>query len=144
MYKQSQDPQDWTPETQLRVAEVADKILIAWRRIDICKKYSEDWNVSFRTVDEYIMMAKAQIREVGPQIPIEEMIAERIAEYEKLYRLTLADNQYAVAKSILKDKSELEKLLIQKVDITSNGKPLNMVNIIVKSEQEKKDLEENI
>jgi len=130
-------PQNWTTETEIRVGEVAECLLSQWRRIDICKKFSQEWNVSFRSVDEYIAMAKVDIRSNIPP-PTEELIRERIEEYRKLHRLSIADNQYGVAKSILKDISELQGLLIQRIDVTSKGQS---INIIVKSNEDKKDLE---
>ena len=123
-----QKPQNRTPETEIRIGEVADKLLQCWRRIDICKKYATEWNVEFRMVDEYIKWAKEDIR-TSIKIPTEELIAERIAEYQKLHVLALADKQFAVAKGCMKDISELQGLLIQRVDMTSGGKPFDKIII---------------
>ena len=133
-------PQNWTPETEIRVGEVAECLLSQWRRIDIVKKFSVEWNVSFRAVDEYIAMAKQDIRTYIP-LPTEELIQERISEYRKLHRLSLSAEQYGVARTILKDISELQGLLVQKIDVTSGGKPFDkmIIEIVNKSIENSQD-----
>jgi len=127
-------------QTQLRIDEIVDKLLLKWRRSEICRKYSKEWNLSYRQVDEYISWAKKEIHSyIIPATP--ELIKERIQEYDKLYRLSLSSSQYSVAKQILKDKSELEGLLIQRIDHTTNGKDIQQINIIVKNIEEKNQLE---
>lgn len=115
-------------EIQDRIDIIVDKLLLKWRRSEICKTYSVEWNLSYRQIDDYIKWAKEEIQKYSiPATP--ELIKERIQEYEKLYRLSLSQSQYAVSKSILKDISELQGLLLQKLDITSAGEKLPMYQI---------------
>jgi hypothetical protein len=106
-----------TLETELRIDDIANDVLSGRRRMQICKKYADEWNVSYRQIDWYLSEARKKILESQPDSEIAEKVKIRLAEYDKLHQLALSENQYGVARSILRDKSELEGLLVQRTDI---------------------------
>lgn len=113
-----------------RIERVAELLLLKTPRFKIVQKIGTEYRIKPRAVDKLIAIAKLRIKAPHNK-NIEENTNQRLAELDELYRKCIELEQYAVARQILKDKTDIEGLIINKMDITSGGKTLpTSINII--------------
>ena len=74
---------------------------------------------------------------------MEEFHEALIDSAERCLLRAINNDETDAAKFVLRYKGR-KRGYVESTDITTNGKDINTLNIIVKSEQEKKDLEDNI
>lgn len=111
-----------------RVSQVYDWMLSGWPRHKMVAEGKKLWDVLPRAVDEYIAKAKALFYEMVAK-DREEAYSKHLARLEHLYSECVKNKDRRTAAQVTKQIAELQNLLTQRVDVTTNGQSVNKITI---------------
>lgn len=136
-------------ELELRVKSVVSWILQGRSYKDIVRYSSKNWNISSRQVDNYVKIAKEEIK-ASTNITKEEQITIAIARYNDLYLKNYTEKDYKECRGV---QDSLNKMLglneAQKIDLRTKMEGMNesqlemLTDIIIKLHGQPQEVLEN-
>ena len=97
-------------ETELRVMEFITILAGGGKRSDCVRHASDNWGVGSRTVDQYLSLARDQIR-ADWDLQRPQMIADLLAQYSTLQMEARQRGQLSVALGCINNAARLAKLV---------------------------------
>jgi hypothetical protein len=119
------NPKGTAAEVESRVTEVQNWLLLGYTRHEILR-FSSDWNVSSRTIDEYLARATVAIKAIN-KVSVQENMAIITAQLWESFRRGRATADEAHCLKVLTQLSKIK------------GLEKNTLNLIV---EDKRDLED--
>jgi hypothetical protein len=94
-------------EVELRIATVYEMVVKGCSRKYIVRYASENWNVSSRTVDEYLKRVYDEVKETFSSEQKELLIAKQLAQLEELYMKNYTIEDFRECRNIIESRSKL-------------------------------------
>lgn len=126
-------------EVELRVQTVYEMILKGATRPFIIRYAAEKWDLSERTVDEYMCRARDIIRETFEDRDRERLIIDTIAKLSDLYVKNYTIEDFRECRNILESRSKLLGLNeADKIDVVTEARPI-LLDITLPDEDDESD-----
>lgn len=126
-------------EVELRVQTVYEMILKGATRPFIMRYAAEKWDLSERTVDEYMCRARDIIRETFEDRDRERLIIDTIAKLSDLYVKNYTIEDFRECRNILESRSKLLGLNeADKIDVVTEARPI-LLDITLPDEDDESD-----
>jgi len=94
-------------EVELRIATVYEMVVKGAARKYIVRYGSETWNVSSRTIDEYLNRVYLEIKETFGQEYKESIISKQLAQLDDLYVKNYTIEDFRECRNLIETKSKL-------------------------------------
>ncbi len=111
-------------EKLIRLQHTARLIGQGKRRYEIVAELTESYKISEAMADKYIGDVYQTVREES-----KDLAEHLLTQYDELYTLALLNKDRVLAKQIIDSKAKITVLKDKKVDITTNGKSLNLKDL---------------
>lgn len=129
-------------EVELRINTVYEMVVKGASRKYIVRYASENWNVSSRTVDEYLNRVYEEIKETYSDEYKSSILSKQLAKLDDLYVKNYTIEDFRECRNIIESVSKLLGLTTSKVDVTTNGKEIpgtTSINVTVVPPSEEED-----
>ena len=111
-----------TPETKLRITEVAKKISKGWTKLETQEWIKETWGLNDTSANRYWNAALTQLAvNASDSAYVEEMRKKTIATLDRLVQTEIQEGRYKEANTSMELMSKLMGYNIQKVEAKVEG-----------------------
>jgi hypothetical protein len=94
-------------EVELRISTVYEMVVKGASRKYIVRYGSETWNVSSRTIDEYLSRVYLEIKETYGEDYKKNILSKQIAQLDDLYVKNYTIEDYRECRNLIESKSKL-------------------------------------
>jgi hypothetical protein len=115
------------PHLKARIRTVMEELVCGYSTLNIWDKYAKEWNVCKSTVYHYAATARKIINS-ELLTKDSDIRNDLLAKYNHLYKKQYEQGKYRDCKDILDSITKLTQHV--KMDITSNGEPINVIRLV--------------
>lgn len=94
-------------EVELRINHVYNMVVKGETRKDIVRYGSKTWDVSSRTIDEYLARVHLEIKETYNKEYKEHIISKQLVQLDDLYKKNYGNEDFRECRSLIETKSKL-------------------------------------
>ena len=94
-------------EVELRINQVYTMVVKGDSRKDIVRYGSKTWDVSSRTIDEYLAKVHEEIKETYNKEYKENIISKQLVQLDDLYKKNYTNEDFKECRSLIETKSKL-------------------------------------
>ena len=94
-------------EVQLRINHIYCMVVQGDSRKDIVRYGSKTWDVSSRTIDEYLAKVHEEIKETYGKDYKEAIISKQLVQLDDLYKKNYSNEDFKECRSLIETKSKL-------------------------------------